>query len=103
MSRRSRQLSRCAGLGAGECLLPTCLPAGVLQDCCAAVVKIFRDRENLAASLKDTKTVVGKLETLIGGVIHVVFCFIYLAIFNVSPADLGSWAAGFSSPVQRSL
>lgn len=29
---------------------------------------------------------VGKLESLLGAVIHTIFCFIYLAIFNVSSA-----------------
>ena len=98
------------------------------------MVKVFKERENLAASLKvgklqrgmradsrlqvlgramaaswlraaasrearrpaqlapllalllapqDTKTVVGKLESLLGAIIHTIFGFIYLAIFNV--------------------
>ena len=54
-----------------------------MQDCCAAVTAIFRERKNLAASLKDTKTIVTKLQGLIGVVLHIVFVFIYLIIFNV--------------------
>ena len=35
--------------------------------------------------LKDTKTIVGKLEHLLGICLQLLFIFIYLAIFNVSP------------------
>lgn len=38
------------------------------QECCAAIAKVFVERRNLAASLKDAKTIVGKLETVRRGV-----------------------------------
>ena len=34
--------------------------------------------------LQDTKTVVGKLELVIGVVLHIIFIFFYLMVFNVS-------------------
>ena len=34
--------------------------------------------------LQDTKTVVGKLELVVGVIIHIIFIFFYLIIFNVS-------------------
>jgi len=41
--------------------------------------------------MQDTKTVVGKLELVIGVVLHIIFIFFYLMVFNVSscttPAD----------------
>jgi len=35
-----------------------------LQECCTAIAKMFVDRRNLAASLKDARTIVGKLESV---------------------------------------
>ena len=40
-------------------------------------------RKNLSAMLKDTKTIVGKLERLLGICLQLIFIFFYLAIFNV--------------------
>ena len=34
--------------------------------------------------MQDTKTVVGKLELVIGVVLHIIFIFFYLMVFNVS-------------------
>lgn len=48
-----------------------------------AVIAVYRQRTNLSATLRDTKTIVGKVEAIIGAIIHLVFCFLYLAIFNV--------------------
>ena len=96
----------------------------VLADIRDAVIKIYKERRNLALSLKvsslpavsltdkvclehksnsaydvfavlpvttllvsccqDTKTVVGKLELVIGVVLHLIFIFFYLMVFNVS-------------------
>lgn len=53
------------------------------QDVCAAILAVFRERENLAASLTDTKGVVSTLETMIGAVLHIFMFFIYLVIFGV--------------------
>jgi len=36
------------------------------------------------AVMQDTKTVVGKLELVIGVVLHIIFIFFYLVVFNVS-------------------
>lgn len=55
----------------------------VLADIRDAVIKIYKERRNLALSLKDTKTVVGKLELVIGVVLHIIFIFFYLMVFNV--------------------
>ncbi|KAK9815600.1 hypothetical protein WJX72_006571 [[Myrmecia] bisecta] len=54
-----------------------------LHDIRDAVIQIYQERKNLAFTLKDTKTVVGKLERIIGTVIHVLFIFFYLIIFSV--------------------
>lgn len=48
-----------------------------------AILAIYLDRKNLAATLKDTKTVVGKLEHIVGVVIQMIFFFFYLIIWNV--------------------
>ena len=48
-----------------------------------AILAVYMDRKNLAATLKDTKTVVGKLETIFGVVIQLLFFFLYLIIWNV--------------------
>ena len=48
-----------------------------------AVVGVYKNRMNLAATLKDTKTVVGKLERMIGTLLHAVFVLLYLTIWNV--------------------
>ena len=44
---------------------------------------MYQDRKNLAATLKDTKTVVGTLERIMAVVIQLVFFFVYLLIWNV--------------------
>ena len=43
-----------------------------------------RERQNLAVQLKDTKSVVGRLKSVISIVLHIVFIFFYLMIYNVS-------------------
>ena len=47
---------------------------------CAAV----QERKHLAFTLKDTKTIVGKLERIAAFVFHILMFFFYLVIFNVS-------------------
>lgn len=44
-----------------------------------------QERKDLAATLKDTRTVVGRLELLIAFVVHIAFIFFYLIIFQVAP------------------
>ncbi len=55
-----------------------------LHDMRDAVIQIYNERKNLAFTLKDTWTVVGKLEFVIGISIHLLFGFFYLLIFEVS-------------------
>ena len=50
-----------------------------------AVINIYRERKFLAATLKDTHTVVGRLELMIGIGVHLLFIFFYLLIFRVRP------------------
>lgn len=66
-----------------------------LHDIRDAVIKIYRDRKNLAATLKDTKSVVGRLEKIVGFVVHLFFVLFYLMIFNVRPVR--SWTAMWSN------
>jgi hypothetical protein len=47
------------------------------------VIQVYQERKNLAATLKDTKTVIGRLEVLIGFTVHLCFVFFYLLIFRV--------------------
>ena len=44
----------------------------------------YRERANLSVQLKDTKTVVGRLESVVGLILHIVAIFLYLIIFDVS-------------------
>lgn len=46
-------------------------------------MQIYKERKNLAFTLKDTKTVVGKLEFVIAVIMHTIFFFFYLMIFEV--------------------
>ncbi len=49
------------------------------------MMRIFcRERANLSVQLKDTKTVVGRLESVVGLILHIVAIFLYLIIFDVS-------------------
>jgi hypothetical protein len=41
----------------------------------------------LALTLRDTKSVISKLERLLGAIIHTLFIFFYLAIFKVGPGS----------------
>lgn len=49
-----------------------------------AVIQVYQERKNLAATLKDTKTVIGRLEYLIMVTVHLCFIFFYLLIFRVN-------------------
>ncbi len=44
----------------------------------------IQERAFLACTLRDTKSVIGKLERLLGAILHVLFGFFYLYIFGVS-------------------
>ena len=58
-------------------------PCWRAQDMKEAVLKIYDNRSNLANTLKDTRTIVGKLEHLLGICLQLIFVFFYLAIFDV--------------------
>ena len=51
----------------------------------------LQERKHLAFTLKDTRTIVGKLERICAFIIHAAFIYFYLLIFNVS----GRWIQGF--------
>ena len=48
----------------------------------------MQERRDLAFTLKDTKTIVGKLRTIVGTAIHLIFIMFYLLIFAVSLSRL---------------
>jgi len=47
-------------------------------------VQIYKERKNLAYTLQDARGVVSKLELIMGVMMHVLFVFFYLIIFDVS-------------------
>ena len=59
----------------------------LVQDMKEAVLQIYDNRSNLSNTLKDTRTIVGKLERLLGICLQLIFIFLYLAIFNVCPVS----------------
>ena len=79
-----------------------------LHDMRDAVIQIYNERKNLAFTLKDTWTVVGKLEFVIGISIHLLFGFFYLLIFEVHSLaacqhDLDPSTKRFSDTSTRAL
>lgn len=78
-----------------------------LSECIAAVVEIFEARCDLALSLRDTKTVVNKLEHVIGVVVHIIFMFFYMLVFNIDVVKtylaLSSLILAFSFVFQNSI
>ncbi|EIE26550.1 hypothetical protein COCSUDRAFT_39616 [Coccomyxa subellipsoidea C-169] len=61
-----------------------------LDDMRDAVISIYKERKHLALTLRDTKGVVGRLEGIFAVIIHTVFVWAYLVIFNVDIAKV--WA-----------
>lgn len=59
-----------------------------VDECVIAIQNIFQDRRNLATSLQDTRSITSVLETLIGVVLHVIFVFFYLLIFQANVSQL---------------
>lgn len=51
-------------------------------------LQIYKERKNLAYTLQDARGVVSKLELIMGVMMHVLFVFFYLIIF-----DVGSFTA----------
>ena len=58
--------------------------AALVHDTSAELCLARRERANLAVQLKDTKSVVGRLKFVISVVLHIVFIFFYLMIYDVS-------------------
>ena len=56
-----------------------------------AVVATYEARKNLALTLKDTRTVVGKLENILAVGLHGVCFLFYLSIFNVRASLALAW------------
>ena len=71
-----------------HCILELQLTCELLVVCLEAsrqMMQMFcRERANLSVQLKDTKTVVGRLESVVGLILHIVAIFLYLIIFDVS-------------------
>ena len=65
------------------CSAYACRDQVTLTEMRMAVVGVFKNRLNLSSTLKDTKTVVSKLERMIGAGLHLVFILFYLTIWNV--------------------
>ena len=49
-----------------------------------------QERRDLAFTLKDTKTIVGKLRMIVGVALHLIFIMFYLVIFAVCPTSAGT-------------
>ncbi len=43
---------------------------------------VCRDRRNLAVALKDTRSVIGTLQTVLGIIIHIFFFFMYFLVLQ---------------------
>lgn len=57
------------------------------------VLKIYAERRNIAASLRDTDSIVNTLETGVGVLVHFIFFAVYLLIFGVDVLQVmvGAW------------
>ncbi|KAI8111519.1 hypothetical protein M9435_004019 [Picochlorum sp. BPE23] len=62
-----------------------------LMDCAAAVGQIYKERSNLASTLRDARSINKTLEVLIGLSVHVLFIFFYLMIFNTGGSITDAW------------
>ena len=67
-------------LGAFEMLDDDKDGRATVEDCVAAVQTILQERRNLAASLKDTRSIASSLENIVGTILHIIFFMIYLFI-----------------------
>ena len=54
---------------------------------------VTQERRNLAMTLKDTRTVVNKIERILMVLLHIIFIFFYLLIFNVSVPSILRWTS----------
>lgn len=57
-----------------------------------AAASCTQERRHLARTLRDSKAVMGRLNGALAAVVHILFCFVYLAVWKASkdPAA-GSW------------
>ena len=63
------------------------------------MLQIYQQRKNLAFTLQDARSVVSKLEMILGAVIHVLLVFAYLIIFDVSTLTVLGLHHSVQSPV----
>lgn len=66
-----------------EAIIASFIGADILVYCLSQSVLLMQERKHLAFQLKDTKTVVSKLERIFGVIIHLLFVILYLVIFDV--------------------
>ena len=52
---------------------------------CSSMAGLLQERKHLAFQLRDTKTVVSKLENVCGVIFHLIMVIFYLVIFDVGP------------------
>ena len=62
-----------------------------LMDCAAAVGQIYKERSNLASTLRDARSINKTLELLIGSIVHVLFVFFYLMILSTGGSIKDTW------------
>ncbi len=67
--------------------------AATLEECVDAVAGILRERRNLAAALADARSIVNILEAIIGVLLHSLFFFFYLAIFDANVGQVSASGA----------
>lgn len=54
------------------------------DDCIQALERVYFDRNNLANTLRDSRSINGVVELLLGALIHIILFFVYLLILQVS-------------------
>lgn len=66
----------------------------------SALLQIYKERKNLAYTLQDARGVVSKLELIMGVMMHVLFVFFYLIIFDVRCCTDSPCYSSLPMPVQ---
>ena len=66
-------------------------------------LQIYQQRKRLAYTLQDARGVASKLKLVIGAFMHILFGFVYLVIFDVSPSHTCSLAACISVTLVSSV
>ena len=59
-----------------------------LKECIEAVESIYKERKNLANTLRDARNITKTLENLIGIIVHVLFIFLYLLVFQADVSEI---------------